>query len=109
MYKTSTGTKSLCIRFDKIDGFVIILDSKIKHLILFDYGLLNEISDKIKYLIIKKGGTANSINHNFGKIKMKLYNPLLIKKTNFSQCYNKSAVKKNKNKYDYNIFLEKGS
>ena len=72
MYKTSTGTKSLCIRFDKIDGFVIILDSKIKHLILFDYGLLNEISDKIKYLIIKKGGTTNSINHNFGKIKIKL-------------------------------------
>ena len=84
MYKTSTGTKSLCIRFDKTDGFVIILDSKIKHLILFDYGLLNEISDKIKYLIIKKGGTTNSINHNFGKIKIKLYNPLLIKKTNFS-------------------------
>ena len=53
-YKTQTGPKPLQIRFDKIDGFIISLDGKIKHLILFDYGLFNNISDKIKYLISKK-------------------------------------------------------
>ena len=42
------------IRFDKIDGFIISLDGKIKHLVLFDYGLRDKICDKIKYLIIKK-------------------------------------------------------
>ena len=54
MYKTPTGRKPLRIRFDKIDGFIIALDSKNKLLILFDYGLFNKICDKIKYLISKK-------------------------------------------------------
>ena len=45
LYKTPTGPKLLRIWFDKIDGFIISLDGKIKHLILFDYDV------KIKYLI----------------------------------------------------------
>ena len=35
-YKSPTGPKPLRIRFDKIDGFIIALDGKNKHLILFD-------------------------------------------------------------------------
>ena len=31
-YRTSTGPKTLRIRFDKIDEFIIIIDGKIKHL-----------------------------------------------------------------------------
>ena len=54
MYKTPTGPKPLRIRFYKIDGFIIALDGKIKHLVLFDYRLLDNICDKIKYLISKK-------------------------------------------------------
>ena len=54
MYKTPAGPKPLRIRFDKIDGFIIALDGKNKHLILFDYGLFNKICDEIKYLINKK-------------------------------------------------------
>ena len=54
LYKTPTGPKPLGIRFDEIDGFIVSLDGKIKHLILFDYGLFNKICDKIKYLISKK-------------------------------------------------------
>ena len=42
------------IRFNKKDGFIMVLDSKIKYLILFDYGLFNRICDKIKYLISEK-------------------------------------------------------
>ena len=40
LYKTSTGPKPLRVRFDKIDIFIIILDGIIKHLKLFDYGLI---------------------------------------------------------------------
>ena len=67
-YKTPTCPKPFRIRFSKIDGFIISLDGKIKHLILFDYGLFNKIYDKIKYLISKERGITNSIIHNFGKI-----------------------------------------
>ena len=42
------------IRFDKIYGYIIVLDGKIKRLVLFDYGFLDKICDKIKYLIKKK-------------------------------------------------------
>ena len=59
LYKTPTGPKPLRIKFDKIDGFIISLDGKIKHLISFDYGLFNTICDKIKYIISKKGGITN--------------------------------------------------
>ena len=34
--KTSIGPKLLHIRFDNIDGFIMVLDGKIKHLVLFD-------------------------------------------------------------------------
>ena len=34
-----------------MDGFIMVLDEKIKHLVLFDYGLLEKVCDKIKYLI----------------------------------------------------------
>ena len=36
------------IRFYKIDRFIKSLDGKIKHLVLFDYGLLDNICNKIK-------------------------------------------------------------
>ena len=90
-------------KFDKIDGFIISLDGKIKHLILFDYGLFNKICDKIKYLISKKSDIINNINHNFGKIRIDSYNSLPI---NFIILI-KSVVHKNENKYCHNIFLEK--
>ena len=86
------------IRFDKIDGFNIILDVKIKHSIIFHYGLFNKICDKIKYLISKKSGITN-INHNFEKIRNS-YNYLLIKKILIFHniiILAKSVVNKNKN------------
>ena len=78
-HKTPTGRKPLCTRFDKIDGFIIALNDKIKHLVLFDYGLLDKMFDKIKYLISKKSGITNGINYNSGKIKIDSYNSLPIK------------------------------
>ena len=112
-YKTSTGPKQLRIRFNKINGFVFnILDGKIRHLILFGYGLLSEICDKIKYLISKKSVITNCINHNFGRIKFDSYNSLPTKKILIFHnviILIKSVVNKNKNKCYCNIFLEKGS
>ena len=52
-YKTSTGGKPLCIRYDEIDGFIKIQD-RIRYLVLFDCGWFDKICDKIKYLINKK-------------------------------------------------------
>ena len=83
------------IRFDKIDRFIISLDGKIKHLILFDYGLFNKICDKIKNLISVNSDNINNINHNFGKIGIDSYNSLPITHV---IILIKSAVHKNQNK-----------
>ena len=74
--------------------------------------MFHKICDQIKYLLSKKIDITNSINHNFGKIRIDLYNSLPIKKLlNFHnvKTFIKSVVNKNKNKYYYNAFLEKGS
>ena len=76
--KTSTSPKPLRIRFDKIDGFIRVRGSEFKHLVLFDHGLFDKICDKIKYLISKKSGITNSINHNFGEIRIDSHNALPI-------------------------------
>ena len=47
-------TQNLCILGSIIHGVIKYLDDRIKHLILFNYGLFNKICDKIKYLISKK-------------------------------------------------------
>ena len=80
LYKTPTGPQPLCIRFHKIYGFIISLGRKIKHLILLDYGLFNKVCDKIRYLVSKKSGITNSINHKFEKTRIDSNNFLPIKK-----------------------------
>ena len=85
------------IRFNQ-KRFIIALDGKIKHLILFAYGLFNKTCDKIKYIVSKKSGYKEYINHNFGKIRIDSYDSLPIKKI--------LSFHKRKNKYYYTIFLE---
>ena len=46
LHKTSAGPKPLGIRLNKINGFIMVLDGKIKHLVLFDYGVLDKICVK---------------------------------------------------------------
>ena len=41
-----------------------------KHYVLFDYGWFDKICYRIKYLISKKSGITDSINHNFRKIRI---------------------------------------
>ena len=101
------------IRFDKIDGFFKAHGGEFGHLVLFDcliYGLSDKICEKSKYLISEKSGITDSINHNFGKIRIDSYNSLSIEK--ILAFYKvimliKSVANKSKNYY-YNIFLEKG-
>ena len=69
-YKTSTIPKPLRIRFNKLDEFTRVCGSEFKHLVLFNNGLFHKICDKVKYLISEKSGIANSINHNFGEIRI---------------------------------------
>ena len=78
-YKTSTGEKPLHIRFDNIDGFTKI-HNKIRYLILFHYSYCDKICDRIKYLISEESALMDSINHNFGKIRIDSYNSLSIEK-----------------------------
>ena len=100
------------IRLDKINGFIRIHGNEFRHLVLFDHGLFDKICDKIKYLISEKSGITDSINHNFGEIRIDSRNSLSLEKVlTFRNVIIliKSVVNKNKNKYYYNIFLEKGS
>ena len=62
--KILTVPKLLHISSNKIDGFIMVLDGKIKHLVLIDYGLFDKICNNIKYYSRKKSGITNSINHN---------------------------------------------
>ena len=106
-----TQSKPLRIRLDKIDGLVRVGGSEFKHLVLFDDRLFDKICDKIKYLISEKSGIADSINNNFGEIRIGSYNYVPIEK--ILTVHNliiliKSVANKNKNKYYYNIFLKKG-
>ena len=68
------------VKFDKIDGFIRVWGSEIKHLVLFDNGLFDKICYKIKYLIIEKSDIGDSINHNFGEIRIDSFNYLPIEK-----------------------------
>ena len=65
-----TRPKLLRIRLNKIDGFIVALDGKIKNLVLFDYVLLDKICDKIKCLISENSSITKNINCNFGKIRI---------------------------------------
>ena len=66
------------LKFDKIVGFIKVHD-QIRYLVLFDYSYCDENFDKIKYLISKKSGITDSINHHFPRIKIGSYNYLHIK------------------------------
>ena len=83
------------IRFNIIDGFVISLDGKIRHLALFN------IKSYTESIIYKKVILQIVLIIIFGKIRIDslIFDNVII--------LIKSVVNKNENKYCYNIFLEK--
>ena len=88
LYKKFMDTKPLRIKFNKVEGLIKIYN-EIRYLELFNlYGAItarinsryNAIFDKINYLISKKSGITESINHNFARIRIDSCNSLLIEK-----------------------------
>ena len=72
----------------------------------------DEVCNRIKYILGEKSSITDSVNYNFPKIRIDLYNSLPIEK--ILTFHNviiliKSVVNENKNKYYYIIFLEKSS
>ena len=57
--------------YDEINWFIKIL-LKIRHSVSYDEWC-DKICDKIKYLISKKSGITNSINHNFTILRIDSY------------------------------------
>ena len=81
LHEILMASKSLSISFNETGGFMMVLDGKIKHLVVFDYGLFDKIGNTIKYLISKKSGITNNISHNFGRITIDSNSYLAIKET----------------------------
>ena len=78
-YKTLIGSKSLRIRFDKIDGFIRIYDGT-RYLTLFGSEKYDAIYDRIRCLISLKSGITYIFSHYFAKTKFDSYDSLPIKK-----------------------------
>ena len=74
------GAKPLRIRFDKIDGFIIIYDRK-GHLVLFGLKKYDAIYNRIRYLTSQKHGIKYVFSHYYAKIKIGSYVSLSIEKT----------------------------
>lgn len=73
------GAKLLCIRFDKIVGFIRVHDRAI-FFVLFGTEKCDFIYNRIKCLIGVKSVTTNVISHNYEMIKVDSYDLLSVEK-----------------------------
>ena len=80
--------KPLCIRFDKIDGFIRVYDGtrylELEKIILFITGL--------NILKEKKSSITYVISYNYAKIKVDLYDSLPLEKILNKSAWNKDKV-----------------
>ena len=79
LYKNLIDSKSLRIRFDKIDGFIRGFDGT-KYLVLFGSEKYGSIYDRNRYLISVKSGITYIISHSYATIKVYSYDSLPQKK-----------------------------
>ena len=70
LYKSLIGSKSLDIRFDKINGFIRVYDAT-RYLVLFESEKCDSICNRIRYLISVKSGITYIVSHNYKKNKTK--------------------------------------
>ena len=114
LYKSLIGSKSLDIRFDKINGFIRVYDAT-RYLVLFESEKYDSICNRIRYLISVKSGITYIVSHNYKKKtknKVESYNSLPLEKAiTFHNVVThiKSVWNKGKNNYYSKIFLEKAS
>ena len=105
------GAEPLCIRFNKIDGFVRVYDGT-RYLVLFGVEKYDFIYNKIRYLIGEKIPITYFISHNYVKIKVHSYDSLPLEKTlTFHNViiHIMSVWNKDQNHHYCSIFLEKCS
>ena len=100
-YKILISSKSLRIRFDKLDRIIRIYDGA-RYLTLFGTEKYDAIYDRIRYLISLKSSITYIFSHCFAKIKVIFYDSLPIEKT--LTLHNviiliKSVLYKDKNHY----------
>ena len=79
-YKTLVAAKPLCIRFDKIGGFIRVYDGT-RYLVLFVSGKHDLIYSRTRYLVRVKCSITYVISHNYAKIKIDSYDSLPTEKT----------------------------
>ena len=70
----------MCIRFDKIDGFIRVYDGT-RYLALFGTEKYDSIYNMIRYLIEVKRGITYVISKNYAKIKVDSYDSLPLERT----------------------------
>ena len=58
---------------------------ELDEIVLFDYEWFDKICDRIIYLISEKGGVADTINHNFARIRIGSHDSLPIEYIDFSK------------------------
>ena len=86
-YKTLTDPKPLRIRFNKVDGFIIMYDGT-RYLTLLGSEKYDAIYNRIRYLINLKSSITYIFSHYFAKIKVDIYHSLPVEKIVFAKCYN---------------------
>ena len=88
LYKKILEAKPLRIRFAKVDRLIKIYNGirylEVSNSCDINYRIYNAIFDRI---ISEKSGIADSIDHNFVRIRIDLYNSLPTEKKDFSKCY----------------------
>ena len=78
LYKKIMDAKALPIRLDKVNGLIKIYNEiiylELSNSYDIDYRIYNAIFDRINYLISDNVDDKHSINHNFARIRIDLYN-----------------------------------
>ena len=80
VYNILMGAKSLCIRFNKVDGFIRVYDGT-RYLVLFGPEKYDAIYSRIRYVISQKSVIIYVISLNFLRIKIDSYDSFPLEKT----------------------------
>ena len=78
-YNILIDRKPLCIRFNKVDGFIIVYDGT-RYLVLFGPEKSDVIYNRIRYLKSKKIGIAYVFSHNYTRLRIDSYDALPLGK-----------------------------
>ena len=98
-HKTLIVAKPLCIRHDKVEGFVRIYD-RTRYLVLLSSEKYIPIYNRVRYVVGLKCGTTYVFSHNYARIKVDSYGFLPLEETfafHNVVIHIKSVLKKDQN------------